>query len=265
MRPAEDHHITKIAALLGLGCLLLATACGDIDDDNDLAQAGDTQQSACKPSTKADGAGAGQLKAKAQGDTVTVLHLDAHYNCASRLKLQVTVSGKQILVQEQIINPGELARCMCNYDLSVPVSGLSDGTYQVELFNAEGKLAGSTSVTVSGAGQITVSSTTQSVCKPPPAKTYSTSGLSVSVNGGAVTIQHKDAYYNCAHKLKLTAKLSGTVIEAREVITNPKQGAYCMCHYDLSATVNNVPAGSYTVKLYDADNKLVGSLLVVVP
>ena len=253
--------LTPLAACL---VLLLWSACGDLADA-DLPQPGDTTQSACKPSTKADGLSAGTVKAEASGATVTIKHLDANYNCASKLQLMITVSGFEILAKEVITNPGELARCMCDYDLSVPVTNLAPGTYKVTVQDVEGKVAGSTSVKVEG-GSVTVMSSIQSACKASPAKkTYSASGaIKVTAAAGEVTILHEDALYNCAHKLKLVASLSGSTIVVKEVITNPNEGAYCMCHYDLSVTIKNVPAGSYTVKVLDTDGKLVDTVTIKV-
>ena len=260
---ATTAPLTLAACLV---TLLLVSACGDLDEDH-TPLPGATTQSACKPSTKADGLTAGRVKAEANGSTVTIMHEDAHYNCAAKLQLLVTTSGVDILAREVIKNPNDVARCMCDYDLSVPVSNLAPGTYKVTVKDADGKVAGTTSVKVGG-GSVLVTNSTQSACKktPPAATTYSSGAVKVTVTGGGnVTILHEDAFYNCAHKLKLTASLSGSVITAQEVIVNPKDAAFCMCHYDLSATVKNLPAGSYTVKVLDADGKKVDTVTISVP
>lgn len=254
------RNLTIITACLSL---LLCVACGDLDQDHSAAP-GATTQSACKPSTKADGLSAGTVKAEASGGTVTVHHLDAYYNCASKLQLQVTVSQSEILIQEVITNPGELARCMCRYDLSVPVAGLAPGPYKVTVQDIEGKGVGSTSVTV-GNSPVTITSV-QSACKAPPAKTYGASGaVKVTVAGGQVTILHEDAYYNCAHKVTMKVSVAPGTLVAQEVITNPNDGAYCMCHYDLSAVVKNVASGAHVVKVIDADGKLVDMVKILIP
>ena len=255
----------SLTSLITCLTLLLLSACGDLDQDQS-AQPGSTTQSECKPSTKADGLTAGTVKAEVNAaGTVTIKHLDAPYNCASRLQFQVTVNNQQILAREVIQNPGELARCSCKYDLSVPVSNLAPGTYKVTVQDADGEVVGATSVKVAGSSVLVVNSI-QSACKgAPPAETYSASGaLKVTVASGSVTILHEDAFYNCAHKVKLTAAISGSTIVAQEVIQNPKEAAFCMCHYDLSATLKNVPAGSYTVKVLDADGKLVDTVAITV-
>jgi len=182
--------LIKSTYTLFAACLILLTwsACGDMDDV-DNPEPGATVQSQCKPSSKADGLSGGKVKAEAKGTTVTVRHIDAHYNCSSKLQLLVSVSNFEILAKEVITNPGELARCMCDYDLSVPVSNLAPGTYKVTVQDADGKVAGSTSVKVDGG--VVVTSSIQSACKAPPAKkTFSAGAVKVTVAGGDVTILH---------------------------------------------------------------------------
>lgn len=267
----QDH--TNITALLSASilCLLLAVAgCGDVvDDDGQGHSVGTTVQSQCKATPAGPtfaGPSLGTVTASASGSTATILHQDAYYNCASKLKLLATVKGQQITVKEQIVNPTELARCMCNYDLSVPVMGLADGDYTVQVFNADGKLAGSAALKVGGASQ---TSTIQSACKPPPpGPTLAGPGLgtvTATANSGAVTVLHQDAFYNCASKVAMQATLKGQQILVHEVITNPGEAAFCTCRFDLSTTLNAVPAGSYTVKVFDADGKPVGSASVTIP
>jgi hypothetical protein len=136
--------LCAVVALLG---------CGDGSDTHGAPlEVGQTQQSACKPGSMG-GAGSflgGQaaITAQVSSGVVTITHKDAHYNCASKLMLQVTVSGSTITVREVITNPKEMAFCMCDYDLSVQVAGLPAGSYAVEVHDADGKLVGSVPVTI---------------------------------------------------------------------------------------------------------------------
>jgi hypothetical protein len=112
---------------------------------------------------------------------------------------------------------------------------------------------------------LTVGDTYQSECKPMLNRTStststSNSNISADVNGSTVTIWHRDAYYNCAAKFKFDLVLSGQSIEATEVILNPNEVAKCVCYFDLSFTLNNLAAGTYSVTIFDIDNKPVGSV-----
>lgn len=251
-----------------VGALLLTLgACGGEDSPAPgpgAIQVLPSTQSACKVDTKSDDRGGyslGAIAATAQGDTVTITHADARYNCASKVALEATVNGNQIVVQEKITNPGELAFCMCDYDLSVQLKGLPAGTYDVSLTDSDGKPAGTAQVTVGAAAGIPVESL-QSACKGNGVQGTFTSGkLSATVSGGALVILHEDASYNCAAKVALQATVSGNAILVKEVITNPDEPmARCMCNYDLSAKLQGLAAGSYTIEVRDSDGKTVGLL-----
>ncbi len=79
---------------------------------------------------------------------LTIAHESARYNCASKVIMQATLQGNDIIVKEVITNPGEAAFCICDFDLSVGLRGLGAGTYTVKLFDADGNLLGTTSVTI---------------------------------------------------------------------------------------------------------------------
>jgi hypothetical protein len=107
-----------------------------------------SNQSACKGQPLSDGVYAGAVSASWQSGAVVIRHDDAPYNCASKIALTATLSGHEILVQETITNPGDLADCECTYDLSAEVKGLASGSYTVRVFDASQQQVGTTSVVV---------------------------------------------------------------------------------------------------------------------
>jgi hypothetical protein len=254
--------------LLATLCLPLVVGCGGEEEEpfpEGQPEVGQTWQSACKPEVKGDrglSSSSGSISSTADNDTVTVAHVDAYYNCASRLKMEATLQGGKILVQEVIMNPGELARCMCDYDLSVEIKKLAAGTYQVEVVDTEGQLVGSSSVTVGGGQIFKVGQTLQSNCK---GQTFGSGSVKVAVQGHSATILHEDATYNCAAKLQLNARLlPNNVIEVQEIVTNPHMQANCICSFDLSVSVTGLAPGSYTVMVLDAQGQLVDTVSITV-
>jgi hypothetical protein len=219
-------------------------------------------QSACKADSKSDGGGSlDALTSSIDGDSVTITHGDARYNCAEKVELGATVAGGAIQVKETITNPEDpKARCMCNYDLSVEIKGLAAGTYTVSVSDAAGNAVGTTTFTIGASPSLQVSSL-QSACKGSPLGFSSTGGqLQAKAQGGSLVVLHDDATYNCASLLKLEATVSGSDIIVKEVITNPGLVANCICTYDLSVEIKGLSAGTYTVKVLDADGQLVGTL-----
>jgi hypothetical protein len=245
---------------------LLLAACGQEQDIPGSSQPSvlGTRQSACKANSDVGSYVPGAVKAAAQGDGAVISREDARYNCAAKLKLEATVSGTRILVQETITNPDETARCMCNYDLSVELKGLASGNYTVSVTDADGQAAGSATLTVGGASSKLQVAAKQSACKG-NGFDYSAGSLKGSLMGGSLVITHEDARYNCAAKVELSASRSGNDIIVQESISNPSELALCTCDFDLSAEVKGLAAGSYTVKVLDADKQLVGTLQVTIP
>jgi len=242
-----------------ISALLLAACGGETQPDVVVS----SQQSACKPGSGASFV-TGSIDASIQGDTITVRHEDAYYNCASKLKLDATVVDAEILVQETITNPGELALCMCNYDLEAQVKGLAAGSYSIKVLDVDGKLVGSAAAQVGGARVFQVGQTLQSDCKPESDASFVGTKIKVGVQGNSATIRHQDAEYNCAAKLKLSATLSGSEILVQETVTNPEEAADCMCNFDLELTVGGLASGSYTVKLVTDSGAVVDSVPIVV-
>jgi hypothetical protein len=246
---------------------LIALTLGACGNDSQPSQPGTTptapaltnvKQSACKASSQPVGFGTNaSLEAQVQGSDVLILHKDALYNCAEKLSMEGSVSGSDILVKEVITNPNDpKARCECPYDLSAQVTGLAAGTYQLKVTDAAGTLVGSTSITIGAA--VEPVNAIQSACKG-SGLDYVASAARVSVGGGLLTITHEDATYNCASKVEMRATVTGNTIQVKEVITNPDELALCICTYDLSVGLKNLPAGTYTVEIYDADGKLVST------
>jgi hypothetical protein len=84
----------------------------------------------------------------AHGDTIFVTHQDAFYNCCLEIEVNVvqTVNGFDLFEQ----GTGELCHCMCDFDITIIISGVSEGEYVVRLFDIYGNLVDSAVVTVYG-------------------------------------------------------------------------------------------------------------------
>jgi hypothetical protein len=216
------------------------------------------KQSACKAASQPIDFGANAtLEAQVQGSDLLILHKDARYNCGEKLSMEGSVSGTDIVVKEVITNPNDpKARCECPFDLSAQVRGLAAGTYQLKVEDAAGNLVGSTSITIGAA--LEQVNAMQSACKG-SGLDYVASAARATVGGGLLTITREDATYNCASKVEMRATVTGNTIQVKEVITNPDELALCMCTYDLSVGLKNLPAGTYTVVIFDADGKLVST------
>jgi len=82
----------------------------------------------------------------AHGDTIFVTH-KAFYNCCSEIATDVVQTAEGFDLFERDTSE-ELCYCMCDFDITTTISGVSEGEYFVRLFDIYGNLVDSAVVTV---------------------------------------------------------------------------------------------------------------------
>ena len=73
--------------------------------------------------------------------------------------------------------------------------------------------------------------------------------LRVEVDGADVTIYHDAALYNCCpdpFQYDMAWEANTLVVTETEILTNP---CFCICCFDLNTTIEDVPAGQWTLRL----------------
>lgn len=73
--------------------------------------------------------------ATVSGDSVTIWHMNSFRNCGSLFDIQVDFDDHLITVNE--VDTGQLAYCMCYFDLSVTLTSLEPGIYTVEVYGTD--------------------------------------------------------------------------------------------------------------------------------
>jgi hypothetical protein len=75
------------------------------------------------------------------GDTACVAHKNAFYNCCSAIVTQVerTPEGFNLYEDDMAIY---LCHCMCYFDITTTIYGLSPGTYLIRVFDTGSDLVG---------------------------------------------------------------------------------------------------------------------------
>ena len=75
------------------------------------------------------------------GDTVEITHQNADYNCCSKLgtNVQPTADGFDIYESD---TAKDWCFCICHFDLTTTISGISPGDYIVRVFDTAGDLVG---------------------------------------------------------------------------------------------------------------------------
>jgi hypothetical protein len=85
----------------------------------------------------------------------------------------------------------------------------------------------------------------------------------ITVSGNDVTVQHIDAYYNCCLTPVTEVVQEGFVINLYEHETG-ENPCYCLCYFDLETTVYDLPSGTYTINVYDAEGAYIGGGTAVI-
>lgn len=83
-----------------------------------------------------------------------------------------------------------------------------------------------------------------------------------TVDGSSVTIHHDGAFYNCCpdpFEYDVFWEDGTLVVVENEILTNP---CYCMCCFNLSATIDDVPPGDWTVLFQWGDHEVELSISV---
>ena len=69
------------------------------------------------------------------GDTLTVVHGDASFNCALDLNVEVAIAGDTIRIFERnLMSASDRVKCICDYKISTQMTGVSAGTWILEIY-----------------------------------------------------------------------------------------------------------------------------------
>ncbi len=129
------QSIKIMMTILITACIALAGACGEYNPNSQNTQAiiGDSQQSECLQATDYDALD--EVEIQAQGDSITIVDHYAEFNCCLDVWMEVSLDGQNIVVVE-VEDPDDsmACDCMCPYELSIEVSNLTEGTYNVSVY-----------------------------------------------------------------------------------------------------------------------------------
>ena len=85
----------------------------------------------------------------------------------------------------------------------------------------------------------------------------------ITVSGHDITVLHADAHYNCCFNITTEVVQADFVIDLYEHTSGME--CDCLCYFDLSTTIYDLEAGTYTVNVYDADGEYVGGGTATIP
>jgi hypothetical protein len=84
----------------------------------------------------------------------------------------------------------------------------------------------------------------------------------ITVSGDDIVVMHKDAFYNCCYEISVEVVQNGNVFNLYEHESgNP---CWCMCYFDVTTTIYDLEAGTYTINVYNAQDEYVGGGAVTI-
>ena len=201
------------------------------------------------------------------GDTILVTHKDAFYNCCSEIKVNVTETPNGFDLLE--FDVGDTCRCMCYFDVTTEISGLTPGTYLIRYFDIDGNLVGSEVVDIPP--KYTGSESSQSKCKWGLYKTDAEAtpdtledSILVWDHGDTAWVMHKNAFYNCCSIIKTRLERTPEGFDLYEYDT-ATEWCFCVCYFDLTTTIYGLSPGVYIIRVFDTAGELVGEVELVIP
>ena len=260
----------RIAAILGLSFLLLVCSKTKNPVKNPSSLKVESWQSDCGGYSK-QGTGSGEKSDTvifcSHGDTISVLHQDAFYQCCAQIKVDVveTVGGFDLFESDT----GALCDCLCFFDITTEISGLGNGTYFIRVFDINGDPVDSGAVDIPP--KYTAFESSQSECKGYP---YRAGGQAVSdtlqdsvlvwFDADTVWVMHKNGFENCCSIIlsQVERTPQGFDLFEYDIAT---EWCYCMCYFDFTTTIYGVPPGVYVIRVFDILGDLVGEAELVIP
>ncbi len=174
------------------------------------------------------------------GHDLHVNHLNAYYNCCIEYQVAYSIMGNGINIFEYDI--GTSCYCICFFDLETIIEDIPTGQYFVTLFDFAGDTVGFESI---------------EIVPPPELVDYSANGcleesradISYNYDSGTLIMTHYDAYFFCAADFVIEFNMAQDTLRIYE--NNISSGmTTCKCDFELSATISNLPPGTYVTEIY---------------
>ena len=184
------------------------------------------------------------------GDTLVVTHQDAYYQCCLESKILVHKAGYSIDLVEYDV--GQPCYCMCYFDLTTAIVGLSPGTYTIKVWNENGALYGECEATIPKNPRLEGFSQSECLAYPKGTTTEANDDSIAAVSyEDTLRVSHFDAFYNCCFQIDVAFEQNGPVLN---FIEHPSgESCRCMCYFKITSTVVGLAPGTYIVRVWNED------------
>ncbi|MCP4703351.1 MAG: hypothetical protein GY865_01975 [candidate division Zixibacteria bacterium] len=174
------------------------------------------------------------------GYDLQVFHKNAYYNCCVDYQVTYSIMGNGINIFEYDI--GTPCYCMCFFDLETIIEDIPTGQYFVTLFDFDGDTVGHESIEIVPFPELTDYLASDCIDK-------ARVDIDYLFDNGTLIMTHYDAYFFCAADFEIEFEIVQDTLRFYE--NNISSGmTTCKCDFELSATISNLPPGSYVTEIY---------------
>jgi len=181
------------------------------------------------------------------GDTLTIHHDRTERNCAALFVWDVNILDNLITVTE--VDTGDQVWCMCYFDLEVNLTGLSPGSYQIDVWSDDigydPILHGSLDLVW---GDLAVTGQQESDCIM---MREDTSFIELSVNGDTLDLFWNTPLLNCIFMPVWNGWLSADTFHVTMVDTGPPVD--CICPFEVDVSFASFLPGTYTLDFWNGE------------
>jgi hypothetical protein len=187
----------------------------------------------------------GYIVIEVVGSDLHIHHMDAYYNCGLEYNIDYNFAGNDITATE--FDTGPPADCYCHFDhLKSVYYDLENGEYTVTVIGIESDTLVVEIIMVDDSFGII--GYFDSGCLPEdPDRTLNE--ISYSYSDGTLTMEHDSAIFNCAAVLIVKFEQAADTLRFYE-INIADIYAWCICPFDISATVVGIPSGQYVAEIW---------------
>lgn len=189
----------------------------------------------------------GTMYAEVLGNDLYLHHIGAKYQCCLGYLVEFEVDGFNITATES--DTGYECDCICEFNLSSVLYDLEAGEYTVALIGIYGQEVGTETVVIDG--DYGLISYDDSGCLDMTA-TYDPPDVDYLYDNGELTMLHHNAWYNCGSLFMVHFTGAGNVLRFYEINISP-YCAYCLCYFEINATVVGIEPGTYTIEIWGQD------------
>jgi hypothetical protein len=189
----------------------------------------------------------GIMQVQVSGDTLTIWHLGATYQCCLMYAVEYCLVGNTIWAFES--DSGELCDCICPFDLQSTSWGYAPGTYEVTLIGIYGNVIGTAEVVFPGAEVIYTWASDCLVQKAPADDPQ----IEYVWSNGILNFFHHNAEFNCSFTFGFSVEQVGDTLRLFERNVTTEDPVFCICTYGLQATIGGLSPGTYVAEVYRRD------------